>query len=429
MANRLRRLVVLAASVVITTAACASNTPPTSQGLETDPSKISGNITFSTWWAYADQPLIDGFKSKYPKVKVTLDFTAIDSYPNKLQALASSNNVPDVFAVQGPTLVALVKAGKLYDLKQALATPAYDIAGTWGNSFVPTLLSGANQDVKSQETQGQVYGVPFNAISVATVYNKDIFSKAGVQPPSTFADLLANCQKISAAGYIPMSLTGKTWISWWPRLAWAQTMGNDSLANFSTSNPNYVKGFQLVKQMADAKCWSKSQITTDIAGETALFLQGKTAQFVTVPENFLKALETGATFPLGTYVLPPMDGKTPNLILGGGNANVIAVSAQSKNVSAAVAFAKFLTSSQAQGSLAKSQDTIPGVKIDLGSSNPLMAAYLTAAGNGFIDSSSYLPNFSVSGGTTFDSEILPKLILGQMSPQDAAAATKGLFAQ
>jgi hypothetical protein len=58
-----------------------------------------------------------------------------------------------------------------------------------------------------------------------------------------------------------------------------------------------------------------------------------------------------------------------------------------------------------------------------------MAAYLTAAGNGFIDSSSYLPNFSVSGGTTFDSEILPKLILGQMSPQDAAAATKGLFAQ
>lgn len=413
-------------AAAIALAGCSSGTPATTTA-PSDPAKVSGAITFSAWWAYANQALIDGFKTKYPNVKVTLNFTAIDSYPTKLQSLASAGNLPDVFAAQGPTLVALSKANQLYDLKGALAQPAYDGSASWKSTFNPTLLSGANAGTDT--AGGKTAGIPFNAISVASVYNKTAFEKAGVTPPTDFAGLLSNCQKLHDAGYIPMSLTGKVWGVWWPFLAWDQTMKGEKASSFSVSDPNYIKGFQLVKQMADAHCWDSSQVATDIAGETSLFLQQKTAQFVTVPENFLQSVSEGAKFPLGSYVLPAMDGKTPNRILGGGNANVIAISAKTKNPAAAIAFAKYLTSDAVETKLAKENFTLPSTNVDVSSSSPLMSAYLKAASNGFTDSAEYLPTMTPAGATKFANEIFPALVLGKISPAQAAAETSGIYAK
>ncbi len=429
-----RRSVLTGAALAITAttllAACSTpNTDGGSQSLETDPSKISGDLTFATWWAYADQDLLDGFSELYPNVNVELEFTAIDSYPTKLQAQASSGDLPDVFAAQSATLSALAKADQLYDFTEAFATPAYDSDTNWGDTFNASLLEGANSDMAQYEADGQTYGVPFNAISVASIYNKTIFDEVGITPPTDFAGLLDNCRALDAAGYIPMSLTGAVWGDWWARLAWDQTLSDTAAADFSVSEPGYIKGFEIVSEMAEAGCWDPSQVTTDIAGETALFLQKKTAQFVSVPENFLASVVDGADFDLGTYTLPGLDDKTPNRILGGGNANVLVVSKDSPNLSAAVAFAKYLTSEGVETELASSQFTIPSLDIDLSSSNPLMAAYLEAAGNGFINSAAYMPSFTPAGQTTFASEILPKLILGQLTPEQAAAATDGLFVQ
>lgn len=405
----------------------AATDPVASEGLETDPSKISGEITFSTWWAYTDQALIDQFTDQYPDVDVNLEFTAIDGYPTKLQALASAGDLPDVFAVQGAPLTDLAKAGQLYDLRDALDTDASDLDTTWGESFVPSLLSGANSSLAEVATDGEIYGVPLNAISVASIYNKDIFDEVGVSTPTTFDELLSNCSKLSAAGYIPMSLTGAVWANWWPTLAWDQTMMDQDVADFSVSDPNFIKGFEIVSEMAQAGCWSESQIATDIAAETALFLQKETAQFVSVPENFLQSVADDADFNLGTYVLPALDGAEPNRILGGGGANVLAVSADSENHSAAVAFAKFLTSESVQTELAGSVYTIPSIEIDLSSSSELMAAYLEAAGNGFVDFAPYMPALSAEGQTTFIGEVIPNLILGKTTPEQAAASMEGLF--
>ena len=393
----------------------------------TEASEISGDITFSTWWSYADQALVDEFEALYPNVNVTLEFTAIDGYPTKLQALASSGDLPDVFSVQGQPLVDLAKGGQLYDLQEDLKTPALDMDGTWGDSFVPSLLSGANSQLVDIATAGEVYGLPFNAISVASIYNQDIFNEVGIQPPTTYDELLSNCKALSAAGYIPMSLTGAVWGTWWTVLAWDQTMNGTDKANFDVSNPEYIKGLELVEGMAKANCWSESQISTDIDAETSLFLQKKTAQFVSVPENFLAKVAEDATFELGTYVLPALGGAEPNRILGGGNANVLAVSADSDNKAAAVAFAKFITSAGVQGKLAETLFTIPSINIDVSSSNALMGAFLTAAGNGFVDQSTYFPAMTAEGGTLFNTEVFPKLILGQLTAKEAAEATRDFY--
>jgi raffinose/stachyose/melibiose transport system substrate-binding protein len=401
-----------------------------SPDITADPSAVSGKLTFATWWAYANQDLIDGFKEKYPDVEVELQFTDIGDYPKKLQAQASAGDLPDVFAAQSATLAALSEAGQLYDLKDALNTAPYDGAGaTWSDTFDPVLLSGANSDMKAQETDGQLYGVPFNAISVAGLYNQDIFAEVGIEPPATFDDMVANCEALDAAGYIPMSFTGAVWGEWWPRMAWDQTMRDDKVEDFSADNPHFVRGFEIVEELADAGCWDKSQITTDIAGETSLFLQKKTAQFITVPENFLGAVVDDADFELGSYVLPALDGVEPARVLGGGNANVLVVDKNTDNPAAAVAFAKYLTSEGVQGELAKTQYTIPSITMGLETSSPLIEAYTQAASNGFIDASVYLPNFTTPGTTTFTTEVLPRLVLGEITPEEAAQATAPLLDQ
>lgn len=398
---------------------------PGAQELETDPSKISGDIRFMTWWAYADEAVIEAFNAEYPNVTVELDFTPIDSYQQKVQSLASSGDLPDVFGSQ--QILPLANGGQLLDLNAALDTAAHDMDGTWRDSFVPALLAGANQGLDESRPNGETWGVPFNAISVANIYNAEIFDEVGIAPATDFKTLLDNCRALDGAGYIPMSLTGAVWGGWWPTLAWDQTMRDGSVEDFTVDHPDFVRGLEIVAEMADAKCWDPSQVTTDIAAETALFLQKKTAQFVSVPENFLKSVAEGADFEIGTSVLPPLDGVTPNRILGGGNANVIVVNARSENVNAAVAFAKFLTSEGLQRELASSQYTIPSIDISLESANPLMAAYLDATSDGFIDSSGYMPAFSTAGLTTWNTEVLPSLLLGKLTPEQAAHATADLF--
>ena len=431
MYKRTKRTIALSAVLVggLLLAGCSvganSGPAPEAQELETDPSKISGDIRFMTWWAYADDAVIAAFKKEYPNVNVELDFTPIDSYQQKVQSLASSNDLPDVFGSQ--QILPLAKGGQLLDMNAALDTAAHDMDGNWRETFIPALLSGANQGLDEVTTSGEIWGVPFNAISVANIYNKDIFAEVGIEPAEDFAGLLDNCRALDKAGYIPMSLTGAVWGGWWPALAWDQTMRDESVADFSVESPGFIRGLEIVSEMADAGCWDPSQVTTDIAAETALFLQQKTAQFVSVPENFLKSVADGADFELATSVLPSLDGKTPNRILGGGNANVIVVNAKSENLSAAVAFSKFLTSERLQRELASTQFTIPSIDISLESANPLMGAYLAATSDGFIDPSGYMPAFSTEGQTTWNFEVLPSLLLGKLTPQEAAAAAAGLF--
>ncbi|MDZ8275741.1 extracellular solute-binding protein [Microbacterium aquimaris] len=424
-----------AASLGVTTVAvlalsgcgAAGSSGSTDTNADIDPSEVSGDIRFATWWAYVDDDLIAGFNEKYPLVNVELEFTAVDSYRTKLQADAAANDLPDVFSIQEEITTALGNGGRLYDLGPALDTASYDIADTtWRETFNPALLAQADA-AATEKPDGQQLGVPFNAITFASIYNEDIFDEVGVAPPETFEELLSNCTVLRDAGYIPMSLTGQTWIELWPRLAWDQTMRDLSADDFTVEQPEYIAGFQAVADMADARCWDDSQIATDIAEETSLFLQEKTAQFVSVPENFLGTVADGAEFPIATYPLPAIGGDLPARALGGGSGNVIAVSPDSENSAAAIAFSKYLTSEAVQTELANSVYTMPSIEIELEASSPLMAAYVDAAEQGFADPGAYLPPQTTAGRTKLLGEIIPQLILGQISAEQAAADSVGVF--
>ncbi len=58
--------------------------------------------------------------------------------------------------------------------------------------------------------------MPVSAVNVTTFfYNKDIFAKAGITPPATYEEFVADVPKLTALGVVPVVHQGKNaWM--WP---------------------------------------------------------------------------------------------------------------------------------------------------------------------------------------------------------------------
>src|SRR5579872_5492632 len=67
--------------------------------------EVTGTLSFLSWYTQDQmQPLLDAFTAKYPNV--TFDFQNVppanNQYTQRLQLLASSGELPDLFYVQPP---------------------------------------------------------------------------------------------------------------------------------------------------------------------------------------------------------------------------------------------------------------------------------------------------------------------------------------
>jgi multiple sugar transport system substrate-binding protein len=115
---------------------------------------------------------------------VTVKRTGYDTtdLTNKALLAAQQDNSPDVLIVDNPVVSTLAEAGVL---NPAATTPAVE----------PNLLAAGQLD-------GKTYGVPIGANTLALYYNKDILTRAGVDPAQIkdWAALTSALQKVKASG-------------------------------------------------------------------------------------------------------------------------------------------------------------------------------------------------------------------------------------
>ncbi|MFC7482767.1 ABC transporter substrate-binding protein [Luedemannella flava] len=132
-----------------------------------------------------------------------------DTYKQKLAAVMGTSSAPDVFFNWGGgNLAQYVRTGQVRDLTPALAERA-DIA----KSFLPSVLAVGKVD-------GVQYGLPLNGIQpVILFYNKKVFRDADVEPPGTYADLLALVDVFKARNITPIALAGA---QGWTELMWLE---------------------------------------------------------------------------------------------------------------------------------------------------------------------------------------------------------------
>ncbi len=262
-----------------------------------------------------------------------------------------------------------------------------NIGNTWSPSlqatgafvqFTPTVMSQVGGSSRfltgSLSATGQPgkppTAVPLYSLAYGLYYNKAQFAAAGISgPPSTWAELVADGKKLTKGGHWGLAIEGGQ-ISENVHLAFelSQQQGGaffDAAAKPTFDTPQNVAA---VKQMIDFMQTDKVTNPADAQyskGTEALtdFATGKTAMVIwqAAAGSLAKLGMNAADIGVAPVPLPspmPAGGKSVTSMVAGIN---LAVFKDTKNMSAALRFVKFMTSTPEQESLNATYGSLPTV--------------------------------------------------------------------
>jgi raffinose/stachyose/melibiose transport system substrate-binding protein len=195
---------VAAFAVTAMLAACA---PSSDGGSSTDDATTGGSTgeeaTVTVWsWRTEDvaayEKIFEVFEQKHPEITVEFEAFKNTEYNQLLATGLTGDGGPDVAQLRAYGLLQpLVEAGNL--------VPLEDVEGL--EDFDPHVLQGA-----TGKSDGKIYGVPFAMQTLQVFYNKKIFEENGVEPPSTWNEMLDVAKTLKDAGVTPFSVGAKdTW--------------------------------------------------------------------------------------------------------------------------------------------------------------------------------------------------------------------------
>jgi alpha-glucoside transport system substrate-binding protein len=196
--TRLLLSVFAIAAIAAVAAGCGKS--PSSAGAATPSSSantsVSGTISMMAVWSGQEQTsfqkVIAGFNKLYPNVKV--NFTSGgNNLPQILSTAVTGGHPPDIAALPQPGLMKqFVASGALKPIDFAKSVVS--------QNFSPTV-----QNIGT--VNGHLYGLLFKAANKSTVwYNVQAFKNAGITPPTTWTQLLADAKTLKASGVTPYSI-------------------------------------------------------------------------------------------------------------------------------------------------------------------------------------------------------------------------------
>jgi alpha-glucoside transport system substrate-binding protein len=348
-------LAVLLAALVAVVAGCGSKSsaaatpsPGTGPSFSSVPTSTKGTLSMTAVWSgqeqTAFQKVIAGFNKTYPNIKV--DFTS------------GGNNLPQILAtaVAGghpPDLAALPQPGLMKQFVASGALKPIDFAkGVVSANFSPSTVSLGS-------VNGHLYGLFFKGANKSTVwYNVPAFKNAGITPPTTWTQLLADAKTLKASGVTPYSVGAD---AGWPitdlfENVYLRTAGPAMYAKLTNhqipwtdqsvatalnamaqvyGNPSYIHG------------GNSGAATTDFpTSVTNVFTNPPKAAMV-FEADFVESVITSSTKAAPTtgfdyFPFPSINGVGGNYVVAGGD-----IVTMFKNSPAAQAFVSYLATPQA----------------------------------------------------------------------------------
>lgn len=138
--------------------------------------------------------LFDQFTAENAGIEVTFEPYNSTDYDQILStALKSGDNLDVIQLRPYAPGVEIIETGDL--------EPLDDLPGL--ADFDPAYLDAV------RGTDGAVYGVPLALNALITLYNAELFEKHSVDVPTTWPEFLAACEKLKAAGLVPIAQSGK----------------------------------------------------------------------------------------------------------------------------------------------------------------------------------------------------------------------------
>ncbi|OKP67874.1 ABC transporter substrate-binding protein [Paenibacillus helianthi] len=214
----------------------------------------------------------------------------------------------------------------------------------WAANLIPTSKTPATVD-------GKLYGMPMNVEGYGLIYNKDLFTKAGItEEPKTLPQLKDAVAKLKAAGITPFEATNE----WWSMGIHLVNVGlahqpdpkkfiEDVKAGKATikGNPVFEQWLNLVDVIFDNA--QDNKMTTDYATQVAEFASGKAAMMLQGNWTQGDIDKINPAMNLGLLPLPISD-KEGTILVGVPNNYV--VNSKSAHPEEAKAFLNWLVTSE-----------------------------------------------------------------------------------
>ena len=214
------------------------------------------------------------YEKAHPGVKIQFDYLENEAFKAKLPTLLQSKDKPSFFhSWGGGVMKEQVESGVCQDITEA-------IKGDFADSFYPA-------GVQNFVVNGKSYGVPNDVGPIVFWYNKDLTSKAGVDPTQikTWDDFVAAVKKVKAAGITPIAAGGadKWPLHFYPAMLMMRVLGKDDFdamlkdTKQGLAGQGPLKAWQLYKELSDLKPFQDGYQSAKYPDAAGYFHDGKAA--------------------------------------------------------------------------------------------------------------------------------------------------------
>ncbi len=332
------------AAMVVGVAACGSSAKSSTAGASSAPANYNGK-TLTAWFmdGSAPQAWQDGikadFEAKYPGAKLNIQIQKWDGIGQKVTTALSEGSV-DLLEVGNTQTAGYAATGGLADLTSAKA----DLGGSdWA----------ANLN-ESSVLDGKQYAAPWYFTNRVVIYNKGLWTKAGIAaPPKTLDEFYGDLDKLKATAGVanPIYLPGQEWYTYFGLLAGsggkiATQSGSTWTGNLES--PEAKAAFQTFQKL---QSYSNAPKDKDEATpqQMTLFPKGDIGAMIGLGWEAPAAKDMPADN-VGYFPLPGVTADKPSgVFLGGSN---LAISAASKNQDLAKGLLKIAMSDKYEGQMA-----------------------------------------------------------------------------
>lgn len=376
--------------------------------------------TAAAFWKAAKK-----FQEENPNVEIEFVFTAHDGYQQKLTTMMAGEELTDVWMTKGDMLPSFADTGTIQAADQYIKADA-----EWADAY----LDGAFADCTYDGTE---WGVPVQMqANTIGIYNEAIFEECGIDAwPETWTELIEDCEKIKAKGYIPIAMGNKeqwvaestvfnTYAYKYVDQEWFNSLANNQGAKFTDEAfVRALAGFQDIAQY-----FNEDMNSLDQDEMYALYYNKQAAMFFNgawgvgnvignCPEDVLATTHVG--------LMPAVEGEAGtkyDTAAGAGWNYVIHSRLEGDDLTACLAFLKAVSTGDYANDALQLGFISSGktTEVDTSTLHPLFAEYyeLAATMNNCSIFDVVLPAEVGSGVLYADTQ---QLIAGTMTPEDMAA--------
>lgn len=161
--------------------------------------RTDGRVEVTFWHSFvastvpAFNELVRTFEEQHPGIAIKAQYVPTgDALIQKLVTAVQSRTAPDISWIHADFLDKLVEAQAIYPMEEFLHGPD-SLSRSEIEDIFPPLLHGATW-------RGTLYAMPMEATSLALLYNRDLYRRAGLDPdhpPANWDELVAFARKLT----------------------------------------------------------------------------------------------------------------------------------------------------------------------------------------------------------------------------------------